>query len=51
MEQEFFLLRNHCQQLVYLLDKNLNRSVFSVRNFIGLTNVKQSLIQVHKKSF
>ena len=35
-----FLPRNHCQQLVYLLDKNLNRSVFSVRNLIGLTNVE-----------
>ena len=45
MEQDrvgnnIFLPRNHCQQLVYLLDKNLNRSVFSVRNFIGLTNVE-----------
>ena len=47
----FFLLRNHCQQLVYLLDKNLNRSVFPVRNLTGLTNFKQSLIQVHEKSF
>ena len=45
MEQDrvgnnIFLPRNHCQQLVYLLDKNLNCSVFSVRNFIGLTNVE-----------
>ena len=45
MEQDrvgnnIFLPRNHCQQLVYLLDKNLNRSVFSVRNLIGLTNVE-----------
>ena len=45
MEQDrvgnnIFLPRNHCQQLVYLLDKNLNRSMFSVRNFIGLTNVE-----------
>ena len=46
-----FLLRNHCQQLVYLLGKNLNHSVFSVRNLIGLTNVEQSLIQVHESSF
>ena len=57
MEQErelvrmFFLQRNHCRQLVYLLDKNLNRSVFSVRNLIGQTNVEQSLIQVHENSF
>ena len=45
MEQDrvgnyIFLPRNHCQQLVYLLDKNLKRSVFSVRNLIGLTNVE-----------
>ena len=27
----FFLLRNHCQQLVYLLGKNLSLSVFFVK--------------------
>ena len=45
MEQDrvgnnIFLPRNHCQQLVYLLDKNLNCSAFSVRNLIGLTNLE-----------
>ena len=47
----FFLLRNYCQHLLYLLDKNLNHSAFSVRNLIGLKNVEQSLIQVHENSF
>ena len=44
MEQEragknVFLLRNHDPQLVYLPDKNLNCSVFCVRNLIGDSNV------------
>ena len=44
MEQEragknVFLLRNHDPQLVYLPDKNLNSSVFCVRNLIGDSNV------------
>ena len=32
-------------------DKYLNHSVFSVRNLSDLTNVEQSLIQVHETSF
>ena len=30
--------------------KKLNRSVFSVRNLIGLKNAEQPLIQVHENS-
>ena len=39
----FFLLRNLCHQLVYLLDKNLYHSVFSIRMLTLKTSTQNNM--------